>query len=49
MGQRLWGHRSGGPYRMRAKHLREWMWEHRAAEAVAEVEEEGETSETEGR
>ena len=26
--QRLLGHRLGVPYRMRAEHLREWMWEH---------------------
>ena len=43
-------HRSGVPSRMRAEHLREWLREHRAAEAVTEVEIEavGKTSGLEG-
>ena len=36
--QRLWGHWLGGPSRMRAENLQEWMWEHREAEAAAEAE-----------
>ena len=32
--RRLWGHRSGGPYQMRAEHLREWLREHRSEEAA---------------
>ena len=39
----------GGPYRIRADYLREWMRDHRAAEAAVETEEEKETSDTEGR
>ena len=47
--QRLQGHRSGSPSRMRDKHLREWRQEHQAKEAAVEAEEEGEMSEPEGR
>ena len=50
--RRLRGHQSGGPYYMRAEHLREWLREHRSEEAAkvkakateAEAEAEGETS-----
>ena len=31
----LWGHRSGGTSQMRVENLREWLREHREAEAVA--------------
>ena len=47
----LRGNRSGGPSHMRAKHLREWLWEHRSAEAMTKLEMEavGETSGPYGR
>ena len=47
----LRGRQLGGPSRMCAKHLRVWLQEHRAAEAVEEVETEAvaETSGPEGR
>ena len=32
--RRLQGHRSGGPSRMRAEHLQEWLREHRAEESA---------------
>ena len=32
--RRLWGNRSGGPFRMHAENLRECLWEHRASEAA---------------
>ena len=35
---RLRGHQLGGPSRMRAEHLREWLREHIAAEAATEAE-----------
>ena len=41
--RRLRGHRLGGPSRMRAEHLREWLREHRASEVAAEAEAEMET------
>ena len=49
--QRLRGHQSRGPSRISAEHLPEWLWEHRSAEATAEVETEevGEKLGTEGQ
>ena len=46
---RLRGHWSGGLSWMRAKHLREWIKEHRAEEAAVEAEAEEDTSETKER
>ena len=45
------GHRAGGTFRMRSKHLWEWVQENRAVEGAAEVEMEsvGETSGPESR
>ena len=45
----LWGHRSGGPSRMRAGHLREWMREHWAGEGERESEKTTADSDTERR
>ena len=36
--RRLWGNRSGGPFRMHAENLRECLWEHRASEAAVGAE-----------
>ena len=47
--RRLRGHRSGGPSRMRAKKLWEWMQCHRATEEMAEADADGNLPETEGR
>ena len=53
MVRRLRGHLSGGPSRMRAEHLREWLWEQRAGEVAKvkanEAELEGEMSRSESK